>query len=328
MIYDIIKVVKKCLKFWYIFVVTGVVGMGLLLLSSIPIREYQGGFRLDVNSINQQKIMKENGDLEYYYYLSNAIVDKINNEYSKNIKDRVCSQLNLNGNNLNISIKVNNGEPGTPIEVLVSDVSKDSAIKINNFLKEDLSEYIQTASDANIPVSYMTGEYTLLYDEIEPYAVLTRSAINFVLCVVMIIVLEVFVVGMYVLKKNIVLFDEEINSAYGKEVLVKNYTNNIAELNIALKNRGLTQCLIIGEKWPENKLLDGELNIKYVDINNQNIIKENLTKDSKIIIEVVKDKTEVKTIEEILNLAKLQNVEDIYFITRNKEKNNESVVSK
>ena len=328
MIYDIIKILKKCLKFWYVFVITGVIALGALFVSNIPLSTYQGEFKVYINSINQKKIMKENGNLEYYYYLTNAIIDKINTDYLKDINNKVCSTLNVSGDNLTISITLDDNQSGNPIKVVLSHTSKDVADKVSNFLKQDLSAYIQTLSDEIIPDSYLTGEYALVYNEATPNAVLTRMVINFGLIVVIIMIFEVFVIGMFVLKKNIILFDDEIKTLYKKDVLVKNYTKSMEELNAVLTNRFSTATVIIAESNSAIKDIVDKRDIKCIDINNDKAIKETFLNDNNVIIEVVKDKTEINTINKILDTVKLNNVKDVYFVTRYKEKGNESIVNK
>lgn len=217
---------------------------------------------------------------------------------------------------------------GNPIKVVLSHTSKDVADKVSNFLKQDLSAYIQTLSDEIIPDSYLTGEYALVYNEATPNAVLTRMVINFGLIVVIIMIFEVFVIGMFVLKKNIILFDDEIKTLYKKDVLVKNYTKSMEELNAVLTNRFSTATVIIAESNSAIKDIVDKRDIKCIDINNDKAIKETFLNDNNVIIEVVKDKTEINTINKILDTVKLNNVKDVYFVTRYKEKGNESIVNK
>ena len=155
----------------------------------------------------------------------------------------------------------------------------------------------------------------------------SRIVVNYILVVICIIVVEFFILGTILTNKEIIMFDGELQELFEAKILITNYNESIQKLNnelIKLKN----ETLILAKDDDMIKQLINTHGLYYFDINKKLVLKDLNCEFKSVIIEVIKDQTAIPTIIEIIELLRSNDIKDIYFITRNKERTREDPFNK
>ena len=155
----------------------------------------------------------------------------------------------------------------------------------------------------------------------------SRIVVNYILVVICIIVVEFFILGTILTNKEIIMFDGELQELFEAKILITNYNESIQKLNnelIKLKN----ETLILAKDDDMIKQLINTHGLYYFDINKKLVLKDLNCEFKSVIIEVIKDQTAIPTIIEIIEELRSNDIKDIYFITRNKERTREDPFNK
>ena len=89
MICDIIKILKKCLKYWYVFVGTIIVLIGSMFVLIRPITTYKSSCTISINCVDKKEIINDTGSLDYCHYLNNLVLDNVKEFYAGNAIEKI-----------------------------------------------------------------------------------------------------------------------------------------------------------------------------------------------------------------------------------------------
>lgn len=326
MVYDFIKILKKCLKFWYVFVGTFVLLLASMVVFFRPLTIYKSSCNISIINIDKKQIISDTGNIDYYNSLNDSIVDIAKEFYVNDNLDEINNKFSTDGN-LKVTVDIYKELNAQLYHVQVSHPDKELCEQILNYIKIDFVDYINEITKHEIPEEYRTEIAVKVYNESVPYKTLQDGIINFCLISVGIIIIEIIVFGILTLKNNKIEFEGELKTEFNLDALVKDYNKNSEQAIKTIKSNSLENSMIICEDVNYCKEKFNNSSFEYISILTIKDIND-IDLNKNIILEVVKGITDKNKIEKIVNELKKVNFKNYYFITRNKEKTNEGSSNK
>lgn len=327
MVYDFIKILKKCLKFWYVFVGTFVLLIAAMFIFIRPITTYKSSCTISINNIDKKKVINDTGNIDYFNSLNDSVVEIAKEFYIKDNLDEINNKF-ATGGNLKLRIDTYKVLEAQMYNFEISHPNKELCKQVLDFIKTDFVDYVSEVVEQEIPVEYRTANTYKVYNESSPAKTLQDSAFNFCLISIGSIVVEIIVFGVLTLKNNKIEFEEEINSEFNTNALVKDYNKNIEQAFKAIKSNNLENSIIICEDVDYCKKIFNDLAVTYRACATVKDVNDLDLKEKNIIIEIVKSITEKNKIEKVVNELNKVGFKNYYFITRTVEKKNESSSNK
>jgi len=327
MVYDLIKILKKCLKFWYVFVGTLLLMVSAMFIFVRPITTYKGSFNLSINFVDKKQVISDTGDIDYFESLSDCVVEIVKEFYLKDNANEINEKFKTTGK-LRIKISCDDFMDIKMFKIEVSHPNKDISTSVLDYLATDFVGYVNAVAQQEVPYEYQgTGSFKL-YNEMEPIKSLQDEVVNLALVSVAIVVVEIIIFSVLTLKNNKIEFEGELKTDFNADSLIKNYNKNIEQVEKVFKANRFENIIFIGEDVDYAKRIFKNLIGEYTTYKINEHVNDLEFNKKNIVIEVVKGETRKSDIEKLITEFNKINFNNYYFITRNKEKQNENSSNK
>lgn len=330
MFYDLYKILKRCLKFWYIFALTIAVCIPACFLFVKPLKYHSSSYRVSAEFLDKKAILDKYYDLNIYDDLNMAVLGFVVNNYAIENEREIEQIFSINKSDFIISLMIIGGYKDREIFVSVATQSDELSSKIKEYIKGDLLIYINEIATIKTDVELQQEFKYYIVDEGNETSVNNNLFYSFIV-VCMILILEVFVIGLAGLRHSCILSDSELQTVFKSNIIMKDYNLNLDDFNVIIKthNKLNNKVMLLTENtdFVENVLKKHKWS--YANLDNINSVKdfENIEERS-FVIEVVKGRTKNRDIVRVMDLLRTLNFENIYFITRGEVGTNESSSNK
>ena len=328
MLYDIVKIVKKCIKYWFIFLITLVIGSGAIVFDYLKADQYSKmETSMLVTYLNSDKILQMENENSTDYF-NNQIFDIVSKYYLKENKRTIAEQFKLSESDFDIEIYRANVSKLLVFDVKIYAPSDDVVKNMWSYVSVDLQNYIRECSQQIISESYLTDVSFVEVGGFEFEYIKETNSAKIILLVLGLLIIEIIVVAMITIKNYTFLCNDEIEdnlrNEFDEKIFLKDYDKNLESFNYRLdKIDDLKMTtLLISEKNEIVTEIKTKYNLEHIDISDLDLIDKvkNNKKIKNVILEIIKNKTKILDIGSLIKNIKSLGIEKIYIITRDKEK--------
>ena len=289
MIYDVLKILKKIVMFWYVYVLTVVLGFSLYLFlprnQTIINYTYSSEFRIEIFN---------NNNVEYYNFAQKQVLKNLILDESK-IKENLEAEINKDFKLAQTDVNI--------LRLTVTSKSKDAcktdfqAIKdeICNYIKNNLLEgYSNTKAEIS---TYQIGS------ESESANAIKRDFSKLFKAFILVAFAEVVGFGIWGAIDDKIISSKELKFKFNKNVIVENKQNDEEFYKFKIKQL---------EK--ENKKVLVLKNVNDSDVLSGFKAKEEVLTADVVLIEVSLDKTSERKLAKVVEFLDNNNKEEVYFV--------------
>lgn len=328
MLYDIVKIVKKCLKYWFVFLITLVVGGGAVVFDYMRGDQYSKvETSMLVTYLNSDKILQLESDNPTDYF-NNQIYNIVSRYYLRDNKKIIAEHFKISESDFDIEISRVNMSTLLVFDVKILAPNDDLVKNMKSYIGVDLQNYIREYSQQIIPNDYLADVSFVEMGGLDVEHIKESDTSKMILLVLGLLVIEVIVVAVITMKNYTFLCNDEIDNnlrnEFGEKLFLEDYDKNIESLNYRLdKIEDLKNTtILISEDSEIVSNIKTKYSLKHIDISDLDLIdkvKDN-TNVKNIILEIVKNKTKILEVNSLIKNIKLCGIEKFYVITRDKEK--------
>lgn len=328
---DILKITKKCLKLWYVFVITLVVGVMSTFLSVKPLKTYSTSFSIKTDFLDRKKLWDEFYSWDIYNELKQKTLTAVSSNYFNDNSEEIKKALNITDEDIDFDVTFSISGSYSVLTVYSRSNDSDTSKDVLEYVKTDIVSYLEekitesVAPEDTIPTVNVVSKSSDISSSINKKLIFGLASTVFVLFV------ELFVIAIIALCNKTIETDGDIESNYGAQVIVKDYEIKIKELETILNKNDVfkNKTLLISENidYVSKKLKKEKLNYKELS-SILNIEDFYDIEETAFVVEIVKGKTLKKDIEKLMKIFNVLNFKDVCFITRKEISLNENSSSK
>lgn len=305
MLYDILKILKKIAKFWYIYVATIVLGFAIYAFlpktQKIINYTYTNQFQIEIF---------DNLDVEYYKFAQDQVLDTVVRNQSK-IKENL-------GKNANTSFSIDKSDVNV-LQVTITAQTKEDCQLDYKIVKEAICEYVK----ANLLENYVHVKTEIYTSQIGTEAQSINSIRKDFSTLFKIFIFLVFVemvgFGVWGAIDDKIISQDELKFKFSKKIIIENKQSESEFYKFKLKQF---------EK--ENKKVEILDNINKPKWRLSPEEKQKLLVSDIVVIEIVLNKTKESSISNVVEFLDSNNKNEVYFVVdkKNKEAKSENSSNK
>ena len=305
MLYDILKILKKIAKFWYIYVATIV--LGFALYAFLPKTQKI----INYTYINQFQIeIFDNLDVEYYKFAQGQVLDTVVRNQSK-IKENL-------GKNANTSFSINKSDVNV-LQVTITAQTKEDCQLDYKIVKEAICEYVK----ANLLENYVNVKTEIYTSQIgtedPPINSIRKDFSTLFKIFILLVFVEMVGFGVWGAIDDKIISQDELKFKFSKKIIIENKQSESEFYKFKLKQF---------EK--ENKKVEIIENINKPKWRLSPEEKQKLLVSDVVVIEIVLNKTKESSISNVIEFLDSNNKNEVYFVVdkKNKEAKSENTSNK
>ena len=215
MFYDLKKILKNLLKFWYFYAITIIIMIvGIFVTTK---KEY-------TKEVFINPIFLESNEIEYYEWGQNQIMSKVVFNQSK-IKNNIEKEVQ----NIQIYIEKTKMQDITCLKILIKSSEKDLC---NNDVLELIKNEITTLFNDSLKNDYINTMLTVKFELFLNHDFSNKNYNGLILKLgILGLFLEIFVIGLLGFLKDKVTYKEELSDKYSIDVIdLRNNDNSLLSL--------------------------------------------------------------------------------------------------
>ena len=264
---DLLKIIKKCLKLWYVFVITLVVGVAATFLSVKPLKTYTCSFTVKTEFLSRGKLWNEFYSWDVYNELKEKVLTSVTRNYFNDNSEEMKKSLNITDEDIDFDVSFSISGSYSVLTVYSRSNDSETSKEVLEYVKTNIVSYLEEKITENVDPVYMAdktvntvSKSTDISSTINKKLMFGFAYVIFALC------LELFVIAIIALFKKTIETDGDIESNYGKNVIVKDYDSKIKEIETILnKNNAFkNKTLLISEDidYVSKRLKKEKLNVR------------------------------------------------------------------
>lgn len=289
MIYDVLKILKKIVMFWYVYVLTVVLGFSLYLFlprnQTIINYTYSSEFRIEIFN---------NNNVEYYNFAQKQVLKNLILDESK-IKENLEAEINKDFKLAQTDVNI--------LRLTVTSKSKDACKTDYQAIKDEICNYIKN----NLLEGYSNTKAEISTDQIgsesESANAIKRDFSKLFKAFILVAFAEVVGFGIWGTIDDKIISSKELKFKFNKNVIVENKQNDEEFYKFKIKQF---------EK--ENKKVSVLKNVNDSDALSSFKAKEEVLTADVVLIEVSLDKTSERKLAKIVEFLDNNNKKEVYFV--------------
>lgn len=289
MIYDVLKILKKIVMFWYVYVLTVVLGFSLYLFlprnQTIINYTYSSEFRIEIFN---------NNNVEYYNFAQKQVLKNLILDESK-IKENLEAEINKDFKLAQTDVNI--------LRLTVTSKSKDACKTDYQAIKDEICIYIKN----NLLEGYSNTKAEIstyqIGSESESANAIKRDFSKLFKAFILVAFAEVVGFGIWGTIDDKIISSKELKFKFNKNVIVENKQNDEEFYKFKIKQF---------EK--ENKKVSVLKNVNDSDALSSFKAKEEVLTADVVLIEVSLDKTSERKLAKIVEFLDNNNKKEVYFV--------------
>ena len=328
---DIFKIIKKCLKFWYVFIITLLIGLLSIYFFFKPIRTYNSSFSLKSEFLNRKLLWDEFYSWDAYDDNRKVVLTTVSDNYLKERNEEIRKDLSLVEQN-HYSIKVSVLGDYSGLSVVVQSGDAATCEKVIDYIYSDIVIYLEDIINKNVSGKYrIPTENELSRPKDASLSINNKKTKLGLTVLISTLMAEVVFIALIALNKKKIESDIEVESICDTKIIVKDYDKNLKAFETILKkNKQFRKnVLLISEDLNYVSQRIKAEQVRYKELHTLSSVEDFYDiEETSFIIEIIKFKTPKKNVINLINILNMLNITDICVITRKEINTNENSSNK